>query len=425
MRKNFTLYKTVVVIFAALWLWAFVPDTLSSFILNPSQRIETSHPYASLYWPILEEFRLAGHPGVGAFIRTPEEGIWNGTAGYARIEDHSPIRPESLFNTLSSAKAYIAAATLMLWEEGLIDLNACIDSYLPNDICDKIANGHSATVHQLLAHTSGIPDSDEKRPDIELLNDPYSWTWQDILERVYGLPPLFAPGTDLEYRSTNYMLLAVIIDELTGSHAHFLSTRIFQPLGLLNTYYKLEPNLPCPPDLVDLYFDRYGDGNLENATDVLCTLYYNSHYGSSGITATLEDCALFMENLMDGNILGSEALTIMTNPSFPGFEWRGLGIGVIDWIDSQGGAHRFFEMAGSGAEGMVQTRYFPIESVTISIATNVGSTNRPNAHNNFYKLLDDLTGAVFEGRAVQTVLKDKKVRRRSLKRQAYDKTDNR
>ncbi|MFC2160526.1 serine hydrolase domain-containing protein [Acidobacteriota bacterium] len=410
MKKKHSLYKLVAAVFGLVIFCTLTPDCLSS---QSKRKIEISNPFASLYQTILEEFRLAGHPGVGAFIRTREEGIWNGTAGFSRLEDRTPIRPESLFNTLSSAKAYIAAAVLLLWEEGWIDLDAKIDLYLPEEICDKIPNGRTATVHQLLAHTSGIPDSDEKAPDIELLNDPYSWTWQDILAGVYGLQPLFAPGTNLEYRSTNFMLLAYIIDELTGSHANFLTTRIFQPLGLVDTYYKLEANLPCPPDLVDIYYDRYGDGNLENATDVLCALYYNSHYGSSGISATLEDCGRFMENLMDGNIIGPDALAIMTSPSFPGYEWRGLGIGVIDWIDGQGVAHRFYEMAGSGAEGMSQTRYFPLEGITISIATNVGSANRPRAHENFFKLLTDLTSAVFDGRGIQTVPGEKKIRNRN------------
>ncbi len=425
MKKKNRIFKFVLAVVGIAVLCFLAQDSLSFQFSNSKRKVRTSNPFASLYQPILEEFRLAGHPGVGAFIRTREEGIWNGTAGYARIEDHTPVLPGNLFNSLSSAKAYLAAAVLMLWEEGWIDLDACIDQYLPDSICDRIANGHSATVLQLLKHTSGIPDSDEKRPDIELLNDPYSWTWQDILEGIYGLPPLFPPGTNLEYRSSNFMLLAIIIDELTGSHANFLSTRIFLPLSLLDTYYKLEANLPCPPDLVDLYFDRYGDGNLENATDVLCTLYFNSHYGSSGISATLEDCALFMENLMDGNIIGPDSLAIMTSPSFPGFEWRGLGIGVIDWIDNQGIPHQFYEMAGSGAEGMAQTRYFPIEGVTISIGTNVGSTNRPNAHENFYKLLNDLTSAVFEGRVIQTVSRDKKVRKKSLGKHFFNTKDSR
>ena len=377
---------------------SLVLATYSLSISDPLDRIRLTNPYAPTYQQILESFIRKGHPGVGVLIRTPEEGIWNGSAGYARLEDRTPISPGNLFYSLSCTKGYIATAIMILWEEGRINLDTCIDQYLPGDICNRIANGHSATVRHLLTHTSGIPDSDEDRPIIEIINDPLSWTWRDDLEGIYGMPALFPSGTDLEYRASNYILLAVIMDQLTGDHARFLSTRIFQPLGLVNTYYKLEPELPCPPKLVDLYFDRYGDGNLENISDVICEFYHNVHRGSSGIIADLADSALFMESLMDGHIVGPDALEIITAPSFPGFEWRGMGIGIIDFRDNEGFDHRFYEMAGSGMEGLAQTRYFPAEGVTISTGTNVGSTNRPNAHDHFNELLYDLTDAVFNGR---------------------------
>jgi len=193
-------------------VFSLIP-TASGFNSSGSiNRTRSTHPYASFYQPILEEFTRKGHPGVGALIRTQEEGTWNGVAGYAKIEDQT----------------YTAAAILMLWEEGLIELDACIDTYLPSDISDRIPNGHTATIRQLLAHTSGIPDSDEERPFVEIINDPLSWKWEYDLEGIYDMPALFPAGTNLEYRSSNYILLAVILDRLTGSHEQFFSKQIFQ-----------------------------------------------------------------------------------------------------------------------------------------------------------------------------------------------------
>ncbi len=389
-----------VLTFAGLSLVLLVSSPLPSSPASASIPNSSSldHPYASLYQPILNAFVKKGHPGVSVLVRTAEEGTWDGTAGYARIENKTPVQPEHLFAAMSCTKSYTAAAIFMLWEEGLIDLDACIDRCLPAEMCDQIANGHSATVRQLLTHTSGIPDSDENRPILEMMNDLPAWSWQDNLEGIYGMPALFAPGTGLAYRASNYILLAVILDRLTGSHALFFTTRIFQPLGLADTYYKLEAGLPRPPKMANLYFDRYGDGRLENATGELCVMLFNTHYGSSGLLADVSDLARFIEALIDGEVIGPEALAQMTAPAFPGYEWRGSGIAMIDYQDSLGRIHRCYEMAGSGAEGMAQTRYFPAEQVTISCATNVGSTNRPKAHENFYALIDDLTEAVFTGR---------------------------
>jgi len=352
-----------------------------------------------LYQSILNAFVKKGHPGVSVLVRTREEGTWNGTAGYARLEDQTPVRPEHLFHTLSCAKAYTATAILMLWEEGLIDLDARIDRYLPADLCDDLPNGHAATVHHLLTHTSGIPDFDDNMPYFEVFNDPYAPTWEDALEIVKAMPPLFPPGMGCQYRNTNYTLLALIIDQIAGSHAAFLDTRIFRPLGLANTYYKIQAGLPRPPKMVNIYYDRYGDGCLENLTDEMCAINQNGSIGSAGVIADMTDCARFMEALAGGELIGPEAWAKMTAPAFPGQEWRGSGIGIMDWTDSRGRVHRFYEMAGSGGQGMAQTRTFPLEGVTISCATNVGSTNRPNAHVNFYALLDDLMAAVFNASA--------------------------
>ena len=118
--------------------------------------------HSGSYESILEVFTKKGHPGVGAFIETEEEGIWNGSAGFACIENKTPISPEHLFFSSSCAKAYTATAILMLYEDGKINLDHCIDQYLPKSISDQVPNGHSATVRQLPQHSSGIPDGDEK-----------------------------------------------------------------------------------------------------------------------------------------------------------------------------------------------------------------------------------------------------------------------
>jgi D-alanyl-D-alanine carboxypeptidase len=356
------------------------------------------NPHLENYNSILDAFTKKGHPGVGALIQTEEEGIWNGSAGFASIEKGLPISPEHLFFSSSCAKAYTATAVLMLYEEGKIELDLCIDHYLPKSISDQIPNGHTATVRQLLQHTSGIPDSDEKRPVIEIHNNIEEWYWQDDLEGVYGMNSLFAPGTSLEYRATNYILLAVIIDELTGNHGRFFSERIFKPLGLTNTYYKTEPGLPHPENLVEIYYDRYGDGIIENLTDILCVYSYNTTYGSCGLIASLGDYAAFIQALLDGKILKPETLEIMISPSFPGYEWRGMGIGIFDWIDNDAISHRYYEMAGSSVWGLTQVRYFPADGITIACATNIGTTNRPDSHQNFNELLYDLTYSVFMGR---------------------------
>lgn len=374
MKKNIILF-----VFASV-LFSCTSDELDNLVYDESNN----------YQAILDSFTKKGFPGVGVLIRTPE-GTWHSSSGFASLENNIQISAEHLFFSSSCAKAYTATAVLMLYERNLLDLDACIDQYLPNSIADKIPNGHEATVKQLLSHTSGIPDSDEKMPVIEIHNKMEDWYWQDDLEGIYGMPPLFEPGTSLEYKASNYILLAVIVDQITGNHARFFNKEIFQPLGLDDTYYKLESGLPHPDNLVETYFDRYGDGRLENFTEILCTYSFNTTYGSCGLIASLPDYSRFLEALFNGEIIGDEALSIMKAPSFPGYEWRGMGVGVFDWIDNKGISHSCYEMAGSSLWGLTQVRYFSDDNISLACATNIASENRSNSQMDFQELLNDLS----------------------------------
>jgi D-alanyl-D-alanine carboxypeptidase len=358
---------------------ATAPDTLS---LNP---------YGQDYQSILDKYVKQGLTGAVLLVRTREEGTWIGTAGYSRLEDHTPMQPDSVFFALSSTKSYTATAILMLRDRGLIDLDANIDLCLSRDITDRIANGHTATVRHLLTHTAGIPDWERHVNFIDPWNNPCGVTWRDYLEVVYDKPALFAPGTGREYANVNYLLLALIIDSLVGDHAQFFSTNIFQPLGLHHTFYKLESELPWPPGLVNIYFDRFGDGVIENITDVISVAYFNVDRGYSGILADLTDMANFMEALAGDKLLSQEAWGEMTKPSYAGFEWYGLGIGIFQIIDKMGIDHSFYEMAGSGLEGLTQTRTSPQAGVTVSLATNIATRNRPLSQKLFMKILDEAT----------------------------------
>ena len=392
-------FLSTIGIMKALILACILPGLLTGLKAAAATADKISiNPYGQEYQSILDKYVKQGLTGAVLLVRTREEGTWIGTAGYSRLEDRTPMRPDSVFYALSSTKSYTATATLMLRDRGLIDLDAKIDLYLSRDITDRIANGHTATVRHLLTHTSGIPDWERHIDFVDPWNNPFGQTWREYLEVVYDEPALFAPGTGWEYTDVNYLLVALIIDNLVGDHARFFSDNIFQPLGLHHTYYKLEPGLPRPPGLANVYVDRFGDGAIENMTDIISAVSFNSARGYSGILADLTDKATFMEALAGGALLSPEAWEEMTKPAFPGFEWYGLGIDLIQLQDAMGNNHSFYEMAGSGIDGLTQTRTSPQAGVTVSLATNIGTHNRPLSRELFYKILNEVTEFVMKQR---------------------------
>jgi D-alanyl-D-alanine carboxypeptidase len=361
------------------------------------------NPYADLYQSILDRAVRSGLVGLAVYIKTPQEGVWVGTGGYADLETQTPTQPESLFYSASHMKIFTATAVMMLWDAGLIDLDATIDRYLPADISSRLANAGTAKVRNLLNHTSGIPNYSLASP---WDNDPLKSTWRDDIESILGKEADFEPGSKYRYCNTNFVLLAVIIDQITGDHADFLSQLIFQPLGMAHTYYRKEAGLPRPPGLVTPYLDRYGDGSLESVGANFPAIRQNHAYGAGGLLADVRDYARFIEALFAGELISPEALKLMSTPAGASAVY-GYGLGMIivptDTVDEAkyGRAHGH---GGRGYFGIMEMNYYPEAGVTIGYASNLGSLGfSTDAGEVFESLGRQFADAVFNKRSVVPV----------------------
>jgi D-alanyl-D-alanine carboxypeptidase len=356
-----------------------------------------NNPKNSIYQALLDKYVKKGLPGLVILIRTPAEGLWIGASGYARIEDKTQMKKCNIVYSASIGKTFCAVAIMKLVDEGRLNLGDKIDLYLPEDICDKIPNSGIANVEDLLGHRSGIPNFDDNPQFIaDVLNNPFSITTDDLIEYEYGKSALFQPGAGYEYSSTGYELLARIIDEVTGeNHSKYYTSHIFQPLGLNNTFYKNETGFPRPDGLLNCYFERLGDGKIENVSDI------NNHLtqaftGSDGIMASVLDYSLFIEALMNGDLVSSESLQQMTTwhdtyPSKPETKY-GLGLYRVDTRYGYKVGHDGDAM-GAGTDMF----YFPEHDITIITATNLGTfldTDLSLMYNKDFQ--DELMDAVFQ-----------------------------
>lgn len=327
-----------------------------------------THPDGPLFQELLDRFVYRGLPGVVLFVRTPQ-GQWNGAAGYAKIETGAPMLPTHRHFAASVTKMYTATAVMLLAEDGLIDLDAKISQYLPVSVYGRVANGTGATVRQLLGHTSGIPDfSGTLAYDLDTFNDPMgSYSPERLLSYVDGQSSIFAPGMGYLYSNTNYLLLAMLMDRLMDvSHANVISERILQPLGLNATYYKNEPGYPRPPGLVNSYQDLAGDGELMNVSDIT-THFTGMFFGHTGLIASSADFAAFIKALLDGQIVGLEALAEMQEHTE--CDCYGLGLHFIETPYGTGVGH------GGGDFGIrSEVRHFPDSEATLVLLMNGGDT---------------------------------------------------
>lgn len=325
-----------------------------------------------MYQALLDKYVDKGLPGLAVLISTPGEGLWIGTSGYARIEDKTPMKKCNIFYSASIGKTYCAVAIMKLAEEGKLNLDDHINLYLAADICDKIPNGNTATIRDLLGHRAGIPNFDYNTQFIaDVLNDPFSLTTGDLVKYEYYKNPLFQPGDEFAYSSTGYELLATIMDKVTGeSHSKYYTSHIFQPSGLHDTYYKNEAGFPYPDGLVNCYFERLNGGRIENVSDV--NNYLTRIFtGSDGIMASVYDHYLFIGDLVKGDMVSDQSFQQMTDwkETKPGSADK-YGLGLFRRETPYG--YRIGHVGRAMGEG-TDMYYFPEHDITIITATNLGT----------------------------------------------------
>ena len=185
----------------------------------------------------LDRIVAAGASGALAEFRDGPS-RWRGVSGVAELGTTRPVPRNGRFRIASVTKTFVATVVLQLVGEGRLLLDDTIDRWLPGAVphTDRI------TVHQLLQHTSGVYDYTrriaELYPDMEaLLRHRYRhWSLDGLVALTAGQPLDFEPGTSSSYSNTGYILLAMIMERITGRpYAAEIARRILRPLGLRDT----------------------------------------------------------------------------------------------------------------------------------------------------------------------------------------------
>jgi CubicO group peptidase (beta-lactamase class C family) len=139
------------------------------------------------------------------------------------------IRPDALFLVASITKPVTGTAVLMLVERGLLALDDRVAEFVPA----FAQNGkHEVRVRHLLTHTSGLPDMVPENNALRAAHAPLA----AFLDAIVGLRLAFPPGTQVQYQSMGFAMLAEIVHQVAGrTLAEFLRTEIFEPLGMHDT----------------------------------------------------------------------------------------------------------------------------------------------------------------------------------------------
>ncbi len=262
---------------------------------------------------------------------------WFKAQGMADREAGKPMRTDTMFRICSMTKPITSLAVMILYEEGHFLLEDPISKYLPEFKSPKVlvkpASGapytipaiHEITIRDLLRHTSGITyqwneDLGPMYKDADVASGllPYDGTIADSTKRLAGLPLLFNPGEKWEY-SLGVDVLGRLVEVVSGKPLdEFFRTRIFEPLGMKDTYFYPPDNKLDRLATAYTYYDEKGLNRFPDTPITEGPFTYSADYpvrgpkklfsGGAGLVSTAADYMRFCQMMLDGGKAGNTRL---------------------------------------------------------------------------------------------------------------------
>ena len=311
------------------------------FLDNTSTTVLTNDEKERLIAEVKAKYEtILGNKGFSGQILIAKNGevIFEDYKGYSNYSDKTAIIPETPIHLASISKTFTGMAALKLWEEEKLDLKAPVTKYISN------FPYASVTIEQLLSHRSGLPDytyfmEPNKYKTVKVKNKRGRWVKklklikaetpfrqglynnQDVLDyMVTKRPaPVAMPNRVFKYCNTNFVVLALIIEKITGQDfPTYMAETIFKPLKMENTYVFSAKS-------IDKYTPSYNARMVPYKIEK-----YDCIYGDKNVYSTARDMYLWDKALTEGTYVKESTLEMAYQPQSPinkyhhnyGLGWR-------------------------------------------------------------------------------------------------------
>ncbi len=328
-----------------------------------------NHPKAGLFENLISTMVASGIPGLMVTVHDNASGYWSGASGFADLASGVELHACNITRVGSTVKTFTAVTILLLQEENKLNIDDPVSRYLSKDETDGLKNADQSTIRQLLQHSSGIFNyiQSTKFQTASLNHLTKIWHPDELLGYARGKDPYFVPGTDVLYSNTNYVLLGMIIEKVTGKpYYEVFEEKIFNPLGLHFT--SCAATDPVPEGIIRGYVDFYSKMNLINSTYYSGWDYFTA---DGGLISNAYDLNVFMTQLFSGQILSEASMAEMLTWQVPKDTYGDFetyyGLGIFKILTDHGPA---FIHSGDAIGYFASMVYFPEEKVTVSWAVN-------------------------------------------------------
>jgi CubicO group peptidase (beta-lactamase class C family) len=270
--------------------------------------------------------------------------------GMANYELRVPNSNETRYHIASVSKPFTAAAILQLQEQGRLNVSDHVSKYVPG-----FPNGDRITLDNLLTHSSGIPDINGLDDYDTFDRSPH--TLEQVVAKFAGLPLKFAPGSTQRYSNSNYNLLALILEKVSGeSYENYLRQHIFEPAGMKDSGSDGDASRLIPSAASG--YNTAGISGFEKAP----YLDWSNKTGPGSLYSTVDDLYRF-DRALNTDILLKRATQqkyfVESDENFYGW---------YTWNSRLG--HRLLAAKGHGPGFTAELDRFPDDDVAIIVLSN-------------------------------------------------------
>lgn len=292
--------------------------------------------------------------------------------GFSDLENKTPMKPDDLMLAGSVGKTFAAVVAMQLIKEGKIALDDKIEKYLGKEAWfNRLPNAKDITVRQLMNHSSGLVRYEFNPKFLKDLqaNPEKTWKPEELISYLFDTKASFEAGKDWDYSDTNYIVLGMIIEKVTGKkYYESAQNRILKP-------FKFKKTFPQDKQILKGVVQGYaGAGNdftgkdrmIENGKFVINPQF---EWTGGGMVSNSEDLARWAKLMYEGKAFNASLIPEMLNgvPAKLGRDSK-YGLGVII-RKSQTGVLTYGH-SGFFPGYMTEMMYFPEHKISIAVQVN-------------------------------------------------------
>ena len=329
-----------------------------------------------------------GAPGSSLAVLLPDGSEVLVASGVQDLRADGAASTEDYWRIASISKPITSAVVLRLVEQGLVDVDATVATYLGDEWAtgyelDGVDYAPLITIRQILDHTDGFREYAfdpgfylmvSNRLDVSM--DP-----QEVVDWAFSVGPQYVPGTEYSYNTVGHIVAGLVIEAVTGKTAHeAMRELVFDPAGVTELY--LTPGESPPTyvpamyvqgelaDLISLlpglapYLDAAEVGDLLDLSVGPQEVLTSAPWTGGGIEAQMDDLAHFFKAMFDGTVLQEETVELFSETALD--TSYALGIQLSERV-----GYRTFEHGGGVPGFRSHARYFPDLDVSIALSTNL------------------------------------------------------